>query len=258
MLEDPEEHCLACNRHNYKSRFRLRLGGSRYDPNTYRPLESDKNHRQNEARRQAKKAKTKAKTKKRKAAMKKRRQNSATPSGSEFNSSASDSYSGSDSDFESESDDEDVIKRVEEILLGTHCQKRSHIYHQLTHWGMSIRTLKNAEDFLSHFADGKEFHLWNRVKNLHHDLLRAKKQDIIDDSDASPTEEESGLSDDEIQLRKEKRRMRREQTRTRVRRLKSTQQLPHRCRNVDDVMEWMDSQDYYLPVSLTQGWWAVC
>jgi hypothetical protein len=132
---------LACNRNNYKSRFRLRLGRNRYDPTTFRPLESDKKRRQKEAERpkkkQEKKAKAKAKAKKRKEVLKKQKQDSATPSGSEFNSSGSESDSDGDSGSESESEEEDVIKRGEEILLGTHCQKRSHIYHQMCHWGMS-------------------------------------------------------------------------------------------------------------------------
>jgi hypothetical protein len=96
-------------------------------------------------------------------------------------------------------------------------------------------------------ANNAEWNLWNRIQNYYHDLLRAKSEDIEDDSDASPSESESDISDDERDLRKEKRKIRRDQTRLRVKRLRG-KVLPNNPRDADAVQEWMDRQQYVLTV----------
>jgi hypothetical protein len=93
-----------------------------------------------------------------------------------------------------------------------------------------------------------EWNLWNRIQNYYHDLLRAKSEEIDNDSDASPSESESDISDDERDLRKEKRKIRRDQTRMRVKRLRG-KVLPNNPRDADAVQEWMDRQQYVLTVS---------
>jgi hypothetical protein len=145
-LDPPEAHCLACNRTNYKSRFRLRLGGNKYDPDTFQPIDDgSKKRKAKEARRKAKKQKKKAKAKARREKIKelekRRRKDSETPSGSEFASSSkssSSSDSESDSDSSSDSEQEAILKRGEDIFLGSHCNKRSKLYHELHHWGTSF------------------------------------------------------------------------------------------------------------------------
>ena len=89
----------------------------------------------------------------------------------------------------------------------------------------------------------------NRIQNHYHDLLRAKKEEVDNDSYASPSESESDISDDEKDLRKEKRKIRRDQTKMRVKRL-SSQALPKDSRDADAVQEWMDRQQYVLNVCL--------
>jgi hypothetical protein len=96
-------------------------------------------------------------------------------------------------------------------------------------------------------ADYVEWNLWNRIQDYYHDLLRAKSEDIDNDSDASPSESESDISDDERDLRKEKRKIRRDQTRMRVKRLRG-KVLPNNPRDADAVQEWMDRQQYVLTV----------
>ena len=49
-MSSPEEHCIACNRMNYKSHFRLEFRGRPYDPNTYEPLPTVKQKRREEPR----------------------------------------------------------------------------------------------------------------------------------------------------------------------------------------------------------------
>ena len=56
------------------------------------------------------------------------------------------------------------------------------------------------------------------------------------------------MSDDERDLRKEKRKIRREQTRMTVKRLR-VKVLPNNPRDADAVQEWMDRQQYVLTVS---------
>jgi hypothetical protein len=97
-----------------------------------------------------------------------------------------------------------------------------------------------------------EWILWNRIQTYYHDLLRVKKEDFDNDSDASPSESESDISDDERQLRKDKRQIRRDQTRLRVNRLRGPG-LPSNPRDADAVQEWMDRQQYVLNVCFLYG-----
>jgi hypothetical protein len=90
--------------------------------------------------------------------------------------------------------------------------------------------------------------LWNNVQSLYHDILRAKAEEIHDDSDASPSESETDVSDNEKVMRKDRRKMRREQTKHRVKGLRS-KRLPKDCYNVNEVTDWMDREDYFLVVS---------
>ena len=120
-MSSPEEHCIACNRMNYKSHFRLEFRGLPYDPNTYEPLPTVKQKRR--ARAEKRKA-AKAKAKKRA-----RQNHSQTPSSQESDSS----------DEGTTSEEEDKIRAKDDIFLGPHCKKRSILYHSMAHWGMPLR-----------------------------------------------------------------------------------------------------------------------
>lgn len=119
-LDVPEEHCIACNRMNYKSSFRLEFRGNTYDSNTYEPLPTAKQkHKVRQAKRTAKKAKAKSRKER-------ERQRSETPS-----SKGSDSSS----DEGTTSEEDDLIKPQDDIFLGPHCRKRSVLFHSMAHWG---------------------------------------------------------------------------------------------------------------------------
>jgi len=119
-LDVPEEHCLACNRANYKSSYRLELRGNPYNPDTYEPLPTVKQ------KRKIREAKRKAEKKKAKRREEQRRQRSETPS-----SKGSDSSS----DEGTTSEEEDLIRQKDDIFLGPHCRKRSILFHSMAHWG---------------------------------------------------------------------------------------------------------------------------
>jgi hypothetical protein len=119
-LDVPEEHCLACNRANYKSSYRLELRGNPYNPDTYEPLPTAKQ------KRKIREAKRKAAKKKAKRREEHRRRHSETPS-----SKGSDSSS----DEGTTSEEEDLIRQKDDIFLGPHCRKRSILFHSMAHWG---------------------------------------------------------------------------------------------------------------------------
>jgi len=119
-LNVPEEHCLACNRTNYKSSFRLELRGRPYDRDTFEPLpDAKQKHKAREAKRKAKKAKERMREER-------RRQHSETPSSKGYDPS---------SDEGTTSEEDDIIKPKDEVFLGPHCKKRSVLYHSMAHWG---------------------------------------------------------------------------------------------------------------------------
>jgi hypothetical protein len=121
-MDVPEEHCLACNRTNYKSTFRLEFQGAPYNPDTYDPLPNvDQKRKARAARLKEKKAKAKKRAEQ-------RRRNSETPP-----SAVSDSDE--DSDEGTTSEEDDLIRPKDDIFLGPHCKKRSILFHQMVHWG---------------------------------------------------------------------------------------------------------------------------
>lgn len=105
---------MACNRHNFSSRFRIDLRGDNYDRNTFKAITKT-----------TKKAKRKAD--------RKRRPVSRASSHDSDDDDSGQSSSGSDSGSESESG-----KRDPEFFLGAHCKKRTQLYHEMTHWGESL------------------------------------------------------------------------------------------------------------------------
>lgn len=104
-----------------------------------------------------------------------------------------------------------------------------------------------------------ELHLYYRVRRMYTDVLRAKKKEVPDDSEASSSENDS---DDEDQLDKiarwDKRRDRRHHTAKRVKRLISQGNLPAECGDVDNIQAWMDDQGHILNVSPPNRLLVVC
>lgn len=233
-LEYPEEHCVACNRRNFASTFRVHLAGEEYDRNTYEPLSVIK-ARQKKATKQKKK--------------KAGKQGKSAPSSTDDDDDDESSSSSSDSDT-----GKPKLKEME-CLLGAHCKKRTHVFHQMVHWGelTDLRFFHRAQSCVStrSRADGVvELELYRRVRSWYNDILRAKKKEVPDDSQQSSSDPDSEEDTEERMQRRLRRDARRDDTRRRIKRLRDAGQLPDAYRDVDAIQDWMDEQGHILNVRL--------
>jgi hypothetical protein len=94
--------------------------------------------------------------------------------------------------------------------------------------------------------------LFTRIRNYYRDLLRAKYNPVPEDSDADTSNTDTESDREETMRRREHRANRRKQTEDRVERLRK-RPLPDAYRDVDVVLEWMDSKGYQQKVRRTRS-----
>jgi hypothetical protein len=94
--------------------------------------------------------------------------------------------------------------------------------------------------------------LFTRIRNYYRDLLRAKYKPVPEDSDADTSNTDTESDREETMRRREHRANRRKQTEDRVERLRK-RPLPDAYRDVDVVLEWMDSKGYQQKVRRTRS-----
>lgn len=107
--------------------------------------------------------------------------------------------------------DSDEDDEGEVYTMGKYCHRRAQAFHALCHW---------------------ENELHDKIRGYYHDLLRAMKKPVPDDSEASD-------SDDD----------RRARTAARIQRLQKTK-LPSKV-DIDKVLVWMDARGYQKRASHT-------
>lgn len=111
-----------------------------------------------------------------------------------------------------------------QLITGPHCLDSSRLYHSLSHW---------------------EHKIYNRVRGLYRDLLRAKDIDVSDDEGGKDHDDDGQASDasvEELGFRSA--------TPQRVHDLRGTRLPDHE--DVNAVLEWMEEQKYQNAVSSLQ------
>ncbi|RXK38739.1 hypothetical protein M231_04049 [Tremella mesenterica] len=135
--------------------------------------------------------------------------------------SDSDSDSKSESESSSSIDSEDKLPK--ELFMGTHCHKRTEVYHKMCHW---------------------ELDLFQRIRQHHRDLLRARRLPVPSDSEASSSASDPDSDPEEVADRRASRERRRAATEKRVKLLQRRGKLPEKAKDVDEVTQWMDEMGY--------------